>query len=1299
VLVTPTSQNMKSNRPLLSATAVVLFLIGLSTRADIINNFTTPFDYVANGIIGDTNWDGVYLRFGDITGGSPGTDGNGDTIAANTFLFGGGYLGIQNARGNWSGADDDGFFIYKVVQGDFDVSVENVPATFNGGTGFDNRGNNFTGLQIRLYNTNNSGAPFSTTSTNNSENSLRLWRFDEFSIDGTVRQSTNGGNNEAAFPQPTTNTWFNTGATNETRFYRITRSGDLFQFYIKTNAGDGWFLITNANTAGFYVPTNGSVSRPDWAGQMLQVGICAAAFNSGTATRDSIFTGFQLIATNISFPVMPATPSSVVTTATNIGGSLTLSWTLGNPGDSSLVVMSRNHIQHNPIQGVTYTASSAFGDLNGRLGGGNEFAVYNGTGTSVTVTNLGADNLTYDVAVYEYASGPSPVYNTASPAINRFVGPGVINGVSLSVPTNEIPVNGAVKIQLLATFSTGESNVDQSINASWSSGDPTIVGVNAVGAVSGVAPGTATITATFGAFTPSTNITVHSPTLTDTFTAVHDYLGNGLLGTTYDGLYLNFGDVPGAVATGDGPGSTVALDSQITSTNGLYMSSVQSTWQGTGNDGPLLYKLVPGSINGVSGDFQALVHINTMGTLNGVFAGIMARLFTSPTHAAGPGGAENHVNYWKVQNGTTSIRRTQAGGNTTFVGAGPSGTDGWLLMQRVASTNFYFFEKTATNDLWTFVTNIVLVTASNNAPMEVGIAEQSNAGLNAVSTFDSFMLDAPGIVSATPPPPPASNVVMTLNANLSMTISYTVGTNADGTAIRSIVVMRDGAPVSAQPYTGMGLGGNPVFGDPNNSLGDGNYVVYRTLSGDTNVHQSVTVTGLTPGHIYYAAVYTFVGLGTTRTFNQDASTANALLQDGTLLFLEVLPTPPLPRGGIGFMQVLGHYTGGAVLNVSPFAAITSANTNIIKPLNGVLTGLSNGTVNITLVYSGVTNVAAVTVRDPGFTDGFTVSHDYLVSGVTGTGWQQMYNATEFTNPVPGSPYVAPAGSGPTVADANITSNSVLTITAAGDGWEGGLAGGLFIFRYVPGDFQMAIHILTNDYLNTLGPAAQFQYNQPGLLARAYGVDTNGNIGTPFGMVVPNANGTNDLGEYWVSFCRFDEFTIGTYPRQTIDGGVSGLGVNGTTQSGQTGEQGDMNFWLLVVRTKGSEFDFYKRLNETDPWRQVTNKTHYSISQFAGQPMQVGIMDGPWTGGGGVTRTVHFEKFMLDATTGSPLQISASGGFATLSWPPIPGATLQSTTTLQPTNWQPVGGTPILGLTGYSLTVPLGPGTRYFRLVQ
>jgi hypothetical protein len=59
----------------------------------------------------------------------------------------------------------------------------------------------------------------------------------------------------------------------------------------------------------------------------------------------------------------------------------------------------------------------------------------------------------------------------------------------------------------------------------------------------------------------------------------------------------------------------------------------------------------------------------------------------------------------------------------------------------------------------------------------------------------------------------------------------------------------------------------------------------------------------------------------------------------------------------------------------------------------------------------------------------------------------------------------------------------------------------------------------------------------------------------------------------------------------------------------------------------------------------------------------------------------------------------SGGNVTVSWPPIPGATLKSATSLAPQNWQPELGTPVLGPDGYSLTLPLGPTPKFFRLAQ
>jgi len=1256
------------------AAAACVAAISVARADTLINSFDTPFNYVANGIVGDTNWDGVYLRFGDVPGGNQGTSGAGNTPIAGTAVAPfETLLALRNQGGNWTGAENDGFFLYKVVQGDFDVSVESVPGALNGGTGFDNRGNHLTGLMIRSYHTNNSGAPYSTTVTNSVENNVRLWRFNEFNIDGQVRIATNAANIELNFDVSAGNNI----ATNDSRWFRIVRTdGTNFSFYRKTNSFDSWVVITNANP----LLTNGILTRADWAGQPLQVGICQAAFS--TATRDAFFDNFELSGANVTFPPMTAPPTALVTTATNIGGSLTLSWQTNGCfcGENYLVVMSTRPIQYNPVQGVTYNSSNAYGTASARIGGAGQYVVYNGPDASVTVTNLGANNLTYYAAVFSYVTNSPPVYNTASPATNSFVGPGVITGTTLTAVTNNIPINGAVVLRLTASFSTGESS-EQTANAIWSSGDPAIANANAVGTVSGISNGVATITATFGVFTPSTNITVHSIVFSDNFTRTNDYIANGLMGTPYDGLFLKFGDLPGGVAGGDGPGATITMDSQITTTNGLYMSSVQSDWEGSPDDGPFLYRVVPGANNGVSGDFQAVVHINTMNTLNGVVAGIQARLFNAANHGRGPTGRESHVNFWKVQNGTPSVRTT-FGNTATTVIAGPSAADGWLLIQRVGSTNFYFFEKATEGGLWTFVTSVVMVTASNNAPMEVGLAGQSTLGVNQTTVFDRFSLDAAGIDAGVSPPPPATNLTMTLNGNLSMTLTWVAESN--GVPVQSIAVMRADAPVSAQPVYGATLTGNSVFGS-GTDLGGGNYVVYVAPPSPSSSTNTVTVTGLAVGKTYYAAVYTFAVADGKAVFN-NTNPPSASVLEGFLtgITTRVTPANGIPQGGIGKLQVIGEYNPGPVfVDNTAGAAFGSGDTSILKVLNGILTGITNGTATLTTSFGGFTIVQSQTVRSPVFTDEFDVNHDYVADGVAGTSWDGWYNPAVGTNPIPRSPYVPPAGSGTVTADANVSSNGLLTLVGAGDGWENAAAGGFFLFKYVPGDFQMAVKIHS---LNIAG------FNQPGVLARGYGVNTNGDIGTPLGTVVPNANGTNNLGEYWVSMSRFDEFNIGTYARRNLDSAV--------LQSTQI-DQGDTNYWLLVFRSGGTEFDFYKRFAPTDPWVQVPNKTHYSITQFAGRPMQVGIMSGPFNGTGGTSgsyNTVRFDRFMLDITSGSPLAITSSGGNATVSWPPIPG-TLQSTELLVPTSWQNVPGSPAIGTNGYSLTVPLGTTNTFYRLAQ
>jgi hypothetical protein len=1258
-----------------------LLAMPLSLKADtLINNFTGSANYVAGGIINDTNWDGVYLNSGDIFRGT----GAGTTTIANES-DNPGYLTTRGSTGNWAGATDSSFFLYKVVQGDFDVSVD-VAAPFV------NPNYHLPGVMARLYNPNNSGSPYSITTTNAQENWIYISRWQEFGTDIHARFVTNNVDHDGA--NATSPPSDASDIATVDRYVRITRVGDTFSLYEKTNQADAWFLIPNS------VKT-----FPEWHGLPIQVGIHDET-GTGTAAT-TYFKDFELTGTNVTFQPMPPAPSALVTTATNTGGSLTFSWTMGNPGDSSLVVMTRGRIQHNPVNGIIYYATNNFGDNSSLLDGAGEYVVFNGTGNSVIVSNMSANIFNYNVAVFEYTNGSSgTVYNTATVVTNGFPGPGVISSIYLSANSTNLPVGGATSFRVLAAFSTGVSNFDQTVNSTWESSDPSIASVDSAGAVSGLAVGSATITATLGTFTASNTVVVTGPfAFVDTFTSTNDYVANGVIGSVYDGLFLNFGDVPGGAAGADGQGFTVALNSQMTTTNGLYLSSVQSDWDGAGgsgganDDGPFLFKIVPGTNQLVSGDFQAVLHIQNMNTLNGSVAGLMARQYNLANAGPGPGGRENHVNYWKVQNGTTSVRRTLANTLTT-VRTGPSAADGWMLIQRQNSTNFYFYEKATAAATWIYVTNIVLASATNNAPMEVGPAQQSTAGVNGVTTYNYFAVDAQGMTSATPLPPAANSLTMAVNTNnLSMTLNW-VAADGSGNPVASLVVMRLGAPVSAQPPVGKSVVGNSVFGSGSN-LGGNNYVVFVSANPPASTNNTVTVTGLTQGQAYYATVYTYAGTGSSTVINPMTAATGSQI-DAAIVGISASLPGGIPNGGIGTVTIQGVTPQGTLISLNTSSATyLSSNTNIIQVLNGVLTGIATGTANVQVVLGAYTNVASVTVRPPSFADDFSTEHDFLVDGVTNTGWEGLYNAVVAgaNSPIPGSTYNASGDSTSVALVAPVTNivitatniipdvstnytyvtnvANVVTITSTGNGWENNNAGGFFLFKYVPANFQMATHIYSFQVQG---------FNQPGILARGYAV-SNGLAGWPLGYVVPNAGGTNDVAEYWIDLTRFDEFNIGTYARRNIDGAVS--------QNTQT-DQGDENFWLLIVRSgDGSQFDFYKRRNATDAWRLVPNKTHYSITQLTGRPMQVGLMAGPWGG----PSSVQYDHFMLDS--GAPVIFAkASGGNVNVSWPAIGSTTLKSTPSITPpfVNWQTVTQPPVLTLDGFNqVTMPATNNAMFFEL--
>jgi hypothetical protein len=405
-------------------------------------------------------------------------------------------------------------------------------------------------------------------------------------------------------------------------------------------------------------------------------------------------------------------------------------------------------------------------------------------------------------------------------------------------------------------------------------------------------------------------------------------------------------------------------------------------------------------------------------------------------------------------------------------------------------------------------------------------------------------------------------------------------------------------------------------------------------------------------------------------------------QDGALLSISAVPPPPIPLGGIGKPQVFGTFQGGALVDISGFAVFSPSNTAVIVTtnpatagLNGILTAVSNGTTLVTATYKGFTNVFSVSVRAPKFADNFSVNQDYLNNGVGLSGWDGAWNIKPglLGNPIFESVYVPLAGSGATVANANLTTNNQLTISGAGDGWENGASGGFFLWRFVPSDFQAVVHIKAMDIL---------AFNQPGLLARLYSSGTNGtDLGAPFNP----ATGA----ETWVSLCRFEEFGIGSYARLNQNSGVQ--------QSTQS-DPNDGKTWIMIYRSKGTNFNFYKRATSTAPWENLPLRTTYQVAQFANQPMQVGIMAGSWDGTSGTQLTTSYDNFMLDFGGAPSLTATLSGANVIISWPADPYAVLQSAPSLKsPVSWTDEGGAG-LGPNGYSKSFPISAASmKFFRL--
>ncbi len=169
----------------------------------------------------------------------------------------------------------------------------------------------------------------------------------------------------------------------------------------------GTTTFTNTDVTINFGSALDNINQPVW----IRIATLTATTGSGNRPTTGIddlvlnFTG----GTSCTPPATQTSGSNITnTTAT----SFDINWT-DVPGTNSLVVVKQGSaIAGSPSNGTAYTASTTFGS--GQTIAGNEFVVFNGTGTTVSVTGL-SSGFTYHVAVFSFDNATN-CYNVTNPS-------------------------------------------------------------------------------------------------------------------------------------------------------------------------------------------------------------------------------------------------------------------------------------------------------------------------------------------------------------------------------------------------------------------------------------------------------------------------------------------------------------------------------------------------------------------------------------------------------------------------------------------------------------------------------------------------------------------------------------------------------------------------------------------------------------------------------------------------------------------------------------------------------------------
>lgn len=239
----------------------------LAIAGIIVDTFSINKDYAGGNVTG-TIWSGV-LNSGNLS------VGNANISNPGRLTWG----SIPNS--GWEGSLANGPFLYRMVNGDFDVSVQVAGMTNN----FFSDG----GLLVRVPNVADAGP---------GEDYLGLRYFGAFGFNAT--RNTNDGSTA------------NTNYPAFDPFIRITRTGAVFDFFTRPNESSAWVLRDRVTRADM-----GAVGD-------LQVGLWFGTFTN--TTGQARFDNFTLSGPNV---VVPEPSAFVLASLLSFGAIGRLCWRRG----------------------------------------------------------------------------------------------------------------------------------------------------------------------------------------------------------------------------------------------------------------------------------------------------------------------------------------------------------------------------------------------------------------------------------------------------------------------------------------------------------------------------------------------------------------------------------------------------------------------------------------------------------------------------------------------------------------------------------------------------------------------------------------------------------------------------------------------------------------------------------------------------------------------------------------------------------------------------------------------------------